>query len=367
MQECNSLYYPQIKWLNHKSMGNCTEPTVEIAPTGATGATGATGPTGETGATGPTGPTGPTGETGETGMQGKTGATGETGATGIQGKIGATGIQGKTGATGIQGKSGATGETGATGIEGKIGATGIQGETGATGVTSNPFDQDLNTTNDVSFDNLNASSILSSFLQTSGLILNTGINTITFPTIRGNNLDILQLDATGVLNWTETPTNRQYINTEVGVNISQITTETDFVDPVTGFGSMTWEDKLGSAKTYTMGGLVSHAANAVLTIRLKYDLNSSMFDWIITFSALTPLNINYNMTIHHVLKTSNRHSFVCSFYIGEQTTPSMNYSFQTTSIPIGSHNHTFTGQWSSAVANIISQTLFTITHDNLVK
>jgi hypothetical protein len=332
MQDSETLYYPK-KCLN-KITNQCNQ-NIQICTVC---------PTGPTGATGPIGATGPTGATG---------ATGETGATGIQGKIGATGPTGATGATGV---------TGATGIQGKIGEIGIQGETGATGVTSNPFDQDLNTTNDVSFDNLNAS-----FLQTSGLILNTGINTITFPTIRGNDLDILQLDATGVLNWTENPTNRQYINTETGVDISQTTTETDFVNPATGFGSMTWEDKLGSAKTYTMGGLVSHAANAELTIRLKYDLTNSMFDWIITFSALTPLDINYTMTIHHVLKTSTTHSFICAFYIGEQTTPSMNYSFQTTSIPSGLYDHTFTGQWSSATANIISQTLFTITHDNLVK
>jgi hypothetical protein len=154
---------------------------------GETGATGPTGPQGETGPTGPqgiqgdVGPTGPQGEQGIQGIQGEVGPTGPqgdvgpTGPQGIQGETGATGptgpqgeqgIQGETGPTGPQGEQGIQGEVGPTGpqgIQGEVGPTGPQGETGPTGPqgesgavgpTGPSADQDLNTTNDVTFNKL---------------------------------------------------------------------------------------------------------------------------------------------------------------------------------------------------------------------
>jgi hypothetical protein len=58
---------------------------------------------------------------------------------------GVTGPQGEPGPQGIQG------ETGATGPQGEVGPQGIQGETGPAGADGTSFNQDLNTTNSVTF------------------------------------------------------------------------------------------------------------------------------------------------------------------------------------------------------------------------
>ena len=84
------------------------------------GSPGAAGPTGPTGNTGAAGPTGPTGDTGSAGAAGPTGPTGNTGAAG------------PTGPTGDTGSAGAAGPTGPTG-------------------PGTSFDQNLNTTDNVTF------------------------------------------------------------------------------------------------------------------------------------------------------------------------------------------------------------------------
>jgi hypothetical protein len=109
---------------------------------------------------------------------------------------------------------------------------------------------------------------------------------------------------------------------------------------------------------------LTHAANAVLTIRLYNGVNT-MFEWPITFSPLTPIDINYKITIRHVVKDSHSHVFVCTLMLGETATPSMNYTSVQTLSP-GSFAHRLTGQWGG-ISNSIGQELFTVTHDNLVE
>ena len=121
---------------------------------GITGATGATGPTGATGATGSAGATGATGTQGNTGATGATGPAGSNGTNGDVGATGATGASGVAGATGATGPAGATGAQGATGATGPKGDAGDMGATGATGASGPGANQDLNTTNDVTFKSL---------------------------------------------------------------------------------------------------------------------------------------------------------------------------------------------------------------------
>jgi hypothetical protein len=199
-------------------------------------------------------------------------------------------------------------------------------------------------------------------LDTDGVTINDAGNSINFPSTRGTDKQILQTDALGVLGWVGIPNNSQFINMESGNSITG-TNETNLFNPSVGVGSMTWEDKVGSAKTYNMGGVLTHAANAVLTIRLYYG-STAMLTWPITFSALTPTNIDYKMTIRHVVKTGNNHVFVCTFMIGETTTPSMNLTVSSV-LSTGSFLHFMTGEWGG-ISNEFGQELFTITHDNLV-
>ena len=101
---------------------------------GQTGATGATGPQGEPGATGPKGDTGLQGPPGNDGAQG---AQGEPGATGPQGEPGATGPQGDTGLQGPPGNDGAQGAQGEPGPTGPQGEPGAKGDTGEQGPPGN--------------------------------------------------------------------------------------------------------------------------------------------------------------------------------------------------------------------------------------
>ena len=76
------------------------------------------------------------------------------GCPGPQGAIGPTGATGPASTVaGPTGPTGATGSTGPTGV-GATGSTGPTGATGAPGPTYNIFDQDLNTTNTVTFANI---------------------------------------------------------------------------------------------------------------------------------------------------------------------------------------------------------------------
>jgi hypothetical protein len=186
----------------------------EVGPTGPQGAQGIQGEVGPTGPqgiqgiqgeVGPTGPSGPQGEVGPTGPQGIQGIQGETGPTGpqgIQGEVGPTGPQGIQGDVGPTGPQGAQGDVGPTGPTGPQGEQGIQGETGPTGpgiaaggtpgqilaknglddydttwINHNPFNQSLNSNDNVVFNNL--------YLQ-NGFIATTSTTEIIIGT---NNLD----------------------------------------------------------------------------------------------------------------------------------------------------------------------------------
>lgn len=81
-------------------------------------------------------------------VQGAQGPAGPIGPQGIQGERGATGAQGETGPQGPAGPQGPKGETGATGPTGPQGPEGPQGPKGDAGISA---DQELNTTNDVTF------------------------------------------------------------------------------------------------------------------------------------------------------------------------------------------------------------------------
>jgi hypothetical protein len=157
------------------------------------------GATGITGQTGPTGPQGDTGPQGPQGIQGDVGPTGPQGIQGIQGEVGPTGPQGAQGDAGPTGPQGAQGDVGPTGPQGE---QGIQGATGPTGpgiaaggtpgqilaknglddydttwINHNPFDQSLNSNDNVVFNNL--------YLQ-NGFIATTSTTEIVIGT---NNLD----------------------------------------------------------------------------------------------------------------------------------------------------------------------------------
>ena len=212
-----------------------TGSTGATGPTGATGAgepgndgaTGATGTPGDVGATGATGAgepgnDGATGATGEPGNDGATGATGETGATGA----GEPGNDGATGATGPSGNDGATGETGATGVgepgnDGATGATGTPGDVGATGMPGNDgatgeigatgasgpaADQDLNTTDAVSFASVSVTGDLTTGSGPNIVFqpnASTAGYTLTFPIDAGDNTQVLSTDGSGNLSWVD--------------------------------------------------------------------------------------------------------------------------------------------------------------------
>jgi len=131
-------------------------PTGPQGPQGPQGAVGPTGPQGAQGNTGPQGPQGPQGiqgDVGPTGPQGPQGVQGDTGATGPQGPQGVQGDVGPTGPQGIQGDVGPTGPQGPQGVQGNTGATGPTGPVGPTGPGAN---QSLDTTSNVTFNNITA-------------------------------------------------------------------------------------------------------------------------------------------------------------------------------------------------------------------
>lgn len=86
-------------------------------------------------------------------VQGAQGPAGPIGPQGIQGERGATGPQGETGPQGPAGPQGPKGETGETGPTGPQGPEGPQGPKGDAGISA---DQELNTTNDVTFKSVTA-------------------------------------------------------------------------------------------------------------------------------------------------------------------------------------------------------------------
>lgn len=143
-------------------------------PKGDTGDTGPQGIQGEPGPQGPQGIQGPQGDTGPQGIQGPQGDTGPQGPQGIQGEMGPQGpqgIQGIQGEMGPQGPQGLPGEQGPQGIQGPAGpgvaAGGTAGQVLAKidatdyntqwvdNVASNPFNQSLNTTDNVQFNTVN--------------------------------------------------------------------------------------------------------------------------------------------------------------------------------------------------------------------
>jgi len=105
---------------------------------------------------------------GPTGPQGPTGATGPQGPQGVQGDVGPTGPQGNTGATGPQGPQGVQGDVGPQGPQGPTGTTGATGPTGPSGPSGPGANQSLDTTSNVTFNNItsNGSVALKGFTET---------------------------------------------------------------------------------------------------------------------------------------------------------------------------------------------------------
>lgn len=168
-----------------KSIGSGTYSIWNVALTGDAGSAGTTGTSGTSGSSGTSATSGAVGSAGTSGTNGSAGTSGTAGSAGLSrssgtagtsgsagtsgaiGPTGATGPQGPTGATGSSGTSGgsgANGATGPTGPQGPQGPTGAQGpsRTGPTGPTGPAgaqgpqtiYNQPLNTTNSVSFANL---------------------------------------------------------------------------------------------------------------------------------------------------------------------------------------------------------------------
>ena len=166
---------------------------------GLKGNTGLQGPQGEQG------DKGDKGDTGETGLQGPAGGPkGDTGTQGLVGPTGPAGATGPTGDTGTQGLVGPTGPAGATGTQGVVGPTGPKGDTGTyvlttattsvlggvkidgTSITINngvisstgggtSYNQNLNTTSSVTFNNLTVSNTLTAATL---LIGQSGVGTV---------------------------------------------------------------------------------------------------------------------------------------------------------------------------------------------
>ena len=125
---------------------------------GSAGTSGTNGSAGLSGSSGTAGTSGSSATAGTSGSAGTTGAIGPVGPQGAQGPIGATGSSGTSGGSGVNGPTGPTGAQGPTGATGPTG-TATPGPTGPTGPTGAQgpqtiYNQPLNTTNSVSFANL---------------------------------------------------------------------------------------------------------------------------------------------------------------------------------------------------------------------
>ena len=139
-----------------------------ISPTGSQGPK---GDTGTQGLVGPTGPAGATGPTGDTGTQGLVGPTGPAGATGTQGVVGPTGPKGDTGTYVLT--------TATTSVLGgvKIDGTSITINNGVISSTGGgtSYNQNLNTTSSVTFNNLTVTNTLTAATL---LIGQSGVGTV---------------------------------------------------------------------------------------------------------------------------------------------------------------------------------------------
>ena len=156
-------------------------------PQGEQGAKGDKGDTGETGLQGPAG--GPKGDTGTQGLVGPTGpagATGSKGDTGTQGLVGPTGPKGDTGTQGVVGPTGPKGDTSTyvlttatTSVLGgvKIDGTSITINNGVISSTGGgtSYDQNLNTTDSVTFNRLTVTNTLTAATL---LIGQSGVGTV---------------------------------------------------------------------------------------------------------------------------------------------------------------------------------------------
>jgi hypothetical protein len=200
-------------------------------------------------------------------------------------------------------------------------------------------------------------------VDTTGVSINSSGNKFTLPTAKGNLLQVMTSNGTGGTLWVQPQTVSQFLGYDTTTLTN--TTENELFDPTQGLGSMDWDDSVGSAKTYNIGGTLSHQAGAVLDIKLYYDANT-MIQWPITFPSSISSGINYKITIMQLVKPSEYHTFICTMTLGETATPSMNYSHTQQLInQYGGHDHTMTGQWSSA-GNSINIDFVSIVHDNLV-
>ena len=118
---------------SYNFVGDVTDESLIIGPTGSIGLPGQKGDTGPTGLQGLTGPTGLKGNDGTNGLKG------DTGPTGLKGSDGTNGLKGDTGPTGLQGIQGLTGPTGIRGFTGFTGMTGPAGTNGTNGTNGLSF------------------------------------------------------------------------------------------------------------------------------------------------------------------------------------------------------------------------------------
>jgi len=239
-----------------------------------------------------------------------------------------------------------------------------------TPVALNPFDQTLNTTNDVSFNTVTTSKIdalttlsIGGLLATSVNIGKTGITTtlkgttsidslFTMPTTAGNTGDVLTKNGLGGTVWSAPQINGLYSQTAVQT-VANTTVETTLIGA--GVGSLSVPANYfttGMAFRYSTGGVFRDNANNT-TFRFRLRNSGVLFDsGILTLPNITvstPWNID--VTFSYVGGTNLITNFNFQYNAGSDargfTSQNSNNTFNTT-IP---NTLNFTVQWTVANAN----------------
>jgi len=234
----------------------------------------------------------------------------------------------------------------------------------------NPFDQTLNTTNDVSFNTVTASKIdalttlsIGGLLATSVNIGKTGITTtlkgstsidglFTMPTTAGNSGDVLTKNGLGGTVWSAPQINGLYSQTAVQT-VANTTVETTLIGA--GVGSLSVPANYfttGMAFRYSTGGVFRDAANNT-TFRFRLRNSGVLFDsGLLTLQNITvstPWNID--ATFSYVGGTTLITNFNFQYNNGSDargfTSQNSNNTFNTTI----SNTLNFTVTWTVANAN----------------
>jgi hypothetical protein len=280
---------------------------------GPSGGAGPSGAAGLLGATGTSGVKGAIGTTGQQGIQGIIGTTGLLGATGTSGVQGATGIQGYTGATGATGIQGATG----VGTSGPPGPPGATGAVGPTGETDNPFDQDLNTTDNVLFNNLNVISVTSTSVNSTSVQTNSVQTTsLQASTVVAGSLTIGSVPNNFIINQGRGNTG-EYLQTDGGDGTSW----QPF--PTKPYGSQTFNDNGSETEIKTEGVFVSvvGARNIppLLPLSLLRDFTSTTTGLQYTGAVTKIFNVNSSITWE--LDSSNNGECEVAIFLNTDVNP----------------------------------------------